>query len=111
MKLFNIFFLFLFCSQLLAEEPYQLRKRNHTLGDNTEFFEKIQMARAIPERTARLKAYSDAFRLFENNHYFIPLYEEDVPVIARKELNLRKDRPYNYEEISLWGISWKESNG
>lgn len=76
-------------------------------GDLSDFFKKIDAARGIEENVARLQAYGDAFKFFENQHYFIPVSQERLAVIARKELNLRKDHPHNYEDLSLWGISWE----
>lgn len=86
-----------------------LKKENPTRyfnGDETDLFERVKSARLIPDRIPRLKSYQSAFEHFENQHYFVPVSEENFVVIVRKGLVLRKEHPFNYEGLSLWSVSW-----
>ena len=62
-------------------------------------------ARYVESPKDRLQKYSIIFKKFEEENYFVPLFQSGLPVFKKKDLII-PDANYYYES-ELWKIHWK----
>ncbi|KAB8032101.1 ABC transporter substrate-binding protein [Fluviispira multicolorata] len=68
-------------------------------------FKELEKYRFISEPVERLQKYSDSFKRFENEFYFIPLFQASLPIIKKKNIVIPEEK-FRYEG-ELWKIFWK----
>lgn len=67
---------------------------------------KIHKINEISDKYKRLKEYAALFSKIENEHYFVPLFKDKIPLLYNKDLQITKSA-YRYES-ELWKIFWRE---
>ncbi|KAB8037847.1 hypothetical protein GCL60_11780 [Silvanigrella paludirubra] len=68
-------------------------------------FKELEKIRFTEDPMERLKNYSTTFKNFEEEYYFVPLFQTNISIIKRKNLNIPESR-FIYES-ELWKVHWK----
>ncbi|APJ03377.1 ABC transporter substrate-binding protein [Silvanigrella aquatica] len=71
-----------------------------------KLFQSLAEFRHIDNPKERLKSYSKVFKDFEQEYYFIPLFQSSLPILIKKNLFLPEAK--FYYESELWKIHWKK---